>query len=309
MNRSFGRFFHLGHKAKKSSISEITAAIDDLIEDKEEFEKIESIAIDEIIPNPYQPREVFEEQKIKELAQSIQTHGLIQPIVLRKSERVSGGYEIVSGERRYRALCMLGKTHADCIIRTYDNKKSASVALIENIQRENLNPLEEARAFQSLIELFGLTQEALAQRLGKGQSTIANKMRLLQLPNEVQEALLSKQITERHGRALLGLKDEPEKCKEILQEIMEYHLNVKQTEELIAKLYVNEQEESDIQNPKNRKKRKVKHYGKNIRLAVNELNRALKTMDTFGYSYKKEESETDDFYQITIQIPKQDVNK
>ena len=263
MNRSFGRFFHLGDKAKKSSISEITAAIDDLIEDKEEFEKIESIAIDEIIPNPYQPREVFEEQKIKELAQSIQTHGLIQPIVLRKSERVSGGYEIVSGERRYRALCMLGKTHADCIIRTYANKKSAAVALIENIQRENLNPLEEARAFQSLIELFGLTQEALAQRLGKGQSTIANKMRLLQLPNEVQEALLSKQITERHGRALLGLKDEPEKCKEILQEIMEYHLNVKQTEELIAKLYVNEQEESDIQNPKNRKKRKVKHYGKN----------------------------------------------
>ena len=140
-------------------------------------------------------------------------------------------------------------------------------------------------------------------------TTLANKMRLLQLPNEVQEALLSKQITERHGRALLGLKDEPEKCKEILQEIMEYHLNVKQTEELIAKLYVNEQEESDIQNPKNRKKRKVKHYGKNIRLAVNELNRALKTMDTFGYSYKKEESETDDFYQITIQIPKQDVNK
>ena len=293
MSRSFSRLFSLGDREKNEKIPTTIIAKDNTVE---EYEKIQSISIEEIIPNPYQPREVFEEEKIKELAQSIQTHGLIQPIVLRKSEQFPNGYEIVSGERRYRALRLLGKTHADCIIRSYDNKKSASIALIENIQRENLNPLEEARAFFDLIELFGLTQEALAQRLGKGQSTIANKIRLLQLPEKVQEALLRKEISERHGRALLILKDDQEKCVEILNEIIEKRLNVKQTEELITK---------SIKEPI-RKKRKIKLIGKNIQLAINELNRVFKTMDSFGYKYKKEESETDDYYQITIKIPKKD---
>lgn len=294
MSRSFSRLFSLGDRRKGEKNLESDTKGDNIIE---EHEKIQSIAIEEIIPNPYQPREIFEEEKIKELAQSIQTHGLIQPIVLRKREQSFDGYEIVSGERRYRALCLLGKTHADCIIRSYDNKKSASVALIENIQRENLNPLEEARAFRDLIELFGLTQEALAQRLGKGQSTIANKIRLLQLPEKVQESLLKKKISERHGRALLILKDDIEKCNEILDEIIENRLNVKQTEELIARSL----EEGPIS-----KKRKMKFVGKNIRLAINEFKRVFKVMDSFGYKYKKEESETDEYYQITIKIPKED---
>lgn len=301
MSKPFSRLFNLGSKnelaEEKVEVAKEFHLENQAIgtEEKEPYEKIESISLDDIIPNPYQPREIFEDEKIRELAQSIQTHGLIQPIVLRKSKEKQGCYEIVSGERRYRALCTLGRLHADCIVRHYDNKKSASVALIENIQRENLNPLEEARAFQDLIELFGLTQEALAQRLGKGQSTVANKMRLLQLPDFVQTALLKKEISERHGRALLILKDNSDKTQEVLNKIIEEKLNVKQTEAYIEKVLLNT----------STKKKKVKHVGKNIRLAINEFNRVFKTMEQFGYTYKKEEEETEEYYEIRVRIPKE----
>ena len=301
MSSPFSRLFGLG--AKNETITEQEKIIKDDIQTHrisiaEPYEKIELIQLEDIIPNPYQPREIFEDDKIRELAQSIQTHGLIQPIVIRKSEVNPEKYEIVSGERRYRALCSLGRINADCIIRDYDNKKSASVALIENIQRENLNPLEEAKAFQDLIELFGFTQEALAQRLGKGQSTIANKMRLLQLPDFVQAALIKKKISERHGRAMLVLKNEPDKLQDVLNKIIEERLNVKQTEAYIEKRL---EENSDT----NKKKKNIKHVGKNIRLALNEFNHVFKTMEKFGYAYKKEEEETEDYYEIRVRIPKE----
>src|SRR5690606_1050413 len=191
------------------------------------------VPINALKPNQYQPRNIFDEEKIKELAQTLHTHGMIQPIVVRQDGEDS--YEIIAGERRWRAATSLEWEHVPAIIREMNDKETASVALIENLQREELTVIEEAKAYARLLELHSLTQEALAQRLGKNQSTIANKLRLLKLPEPVQEALLQKIITERHARALIKLKDEMKQL-EILQLIIDQDLNVKQTEEKIASL-------------------------------------------------------------------------
>ncbi|MCL6594308.1 MAG: ParB/RepB/Spo0J family partition protein, partial [Alicyclobacillus sp.] len=150
------------------------------------------VDVDQIVSNPFQPRTVFDEDSIAELARTICTHGIIQPIVVR---RRGDKYELIAGERRWRAVRMLGWRTIPAIVRTMNDAQTASAALIENLQREGLTPIEEAVAYQQLLELHGLTQESLAQRLGKGQSTIANKLRLLNLPRRVQDALLSRTIT------------------------------------------------------------------------------------------------------------------
>ena len=191
------------------------------------------LPISDIVPNRFQPRTVFNDDKIAELAQTIHTHGIIQPIVVRAYGQ--GKYEIIAGERRFRAMQKLGWVLAPAIIKDFTDTETASVALIENLQREELTPIEEALAYGKLLELHSLTQEALAQRLGIGQSTVANKLRLLKLPQEVQDALLQKQITERHARSLIPLKS-PEKQLKLLLEIIEKGLNVKQTEEMVVKL-------------------------------------------------------------------------
>jgi ParB-like partition proteins len=202
-------------------------------ENDQEKEEIVQIPVSRIIPNRFQPRTMFDDEKLEELADTIRTHGMIQPIVVRTY--TGGKFEIIAGERRYRAVKKLGWDTIPAIIRHTDDKQTASLALIENLQREQLSPIEEAIAYEKLIEIHGLTQEALAQRLGKGQSTIANKLRLLKLPDEVQDALLGKFITERHARALIPLKDK-EKQLQVLDEILKKNLNVKQTEERVEKL-------------------------------------------------------------------------
>lgn len=226
MKNSFTRFFGFGDKG------------DQTIELEEELnikrnDEIKKIPINQIVPNRFQPRTVFDEEKIEELSRTIHIHGIIQPIVVR--EFAAGKYEIIAGERRWRAMKKLGWTEVPAIVKNMTDTETASVALIENLQRENLSPIEEAIAYGKLLELHNLTQEALAQRLGKGQSTVANKLRLLKLPQPIQDALLNKEITERHARALIPLKD-PEKQIALLTEIMEKNLNVKQTEERVAKL-------------------------------------------------------------------------
>src|SRR5690606_34722965 len=188
-------------------------------------EKVRKLPLEKIIPNRFQPRTIFDEEKIEELAKTIHTHGMIQPIVVRSIE--NDHYEIIAGERRYRAVKKLGWDTIPAILKDFNDKETASVALIENLQREELSPIEEAMAYNQLLEIHGLTQEALAQRLGKSQSTIANKLRLLKLPKEVHDALLTKEVTERHARALIPLKD-AEKQVKLLNEIIEKHLNVKQ---------------------------------------------------------------------------------
>ena len=149
--------------------------------------------LDDIIPNRFQPREVFDERALKELAISIKEHGVIQPIIVRN---IGNKYEIIAGERRYKASALAGLTKIPAIVRNLDDKESSKVALLENLQRKNLNPVEEARTYQKILELDQMTQEELAKTMGKSQSAVANKLRLLSLTDEVQQALLKEQISE-----------------------------------------------------------------------------------------------------------------
>ncbi len=287
MKQSFTRFFGLGDKGEQEVEVELEKEL--IIEKNEEINKI---PIDHIVPNRFQPRTVFDEEKIEELARTIHIHGIIQPIVVRQF--AIDQYEIIAGERRFRAMKKLGWTEAPAIIKNLSDTETASVALIENLQREELSPIEEAMAYGKLLELHNLTQEALAQRLGKGQSTVANKLRLLKLPQPIQEALLNKIITERHARALIPLKD-PEKQVLLLAEIIEKNFNVKQTEERVVKLL-------EQKNEKPKPKRKA--FSKDMRIAVNTIRQSLTMVTDSGINLDAEEEEFDEFYQFTIRIPK-----
>ena len=283
----FSRLF--GSDVKEQTEKNITS-LDNTVQD--ESEKIEHLPVGNIVPNRYQPRTIFDEAKIDELAKTIHTHGIIQPIVVRELEK--GKYEIIAGERRFRAIKKLGWDTVPCIIRNMNDKETASMALIENLQREELTPIEEALAFNQLLEIHELTQEALAQRLGKSQSTIANKLRLLKLPKQVQDAILNKSITERHARALMPLKDEALQLK-VLDEILKKNLNVKQTEERVTKLLT----ASD----KPKKPKRIS-LSKDVRIAVNTIRHSLVMVEKSGIKTETTEEELEDFYQITIRIPK-----
>ena len=198
--------------------------------------------LDDIIPNRFQPRQVFDERALKELAVSIKEHGVIQPIIVRN---IGNKYEIIAGERRYKASAMAGLTTIPAIVRNLDDKESSKVALLENLQRKNLNPIEEAKTYQKILELDQMTQEELAKTMGKSQSAVANKLRLLALTDEVQDALLKDEISERHARTLLNAKD-AETQKQLLKEVIDKKMTVRELEEKI-----NPKEEitkSDIEN-------------------------------------------------------------
>lgn len=281
MKHPFSRFFGIGDKEEFEEIVE-----------KVENEEVKKLPVHDIVPNRFQPRTVFKDDKIEELALTIRTHGIIQPIVVRTT--MDNKYEIIAGERRWRAVQKLGWDTIPAIIKEFNDTETASVALIENLQREELSALEEAVAYAKLLELHNLTQEALAQRLGKGQSTIANKLRLLKLPDEVQQALMDKSITERHARALIPLK-QPEAQVSVLQEIIEKQWNVKQTEDRVVKLL-----EQSV--PKPKPKRKA--FSKDMRIAMNTIRQSLSMVADSGVSINSEEEETDEYYQFTIRIPK-----
>lgn len=193
--------------------------------------EIFDIALQDIIPNRFQPREMFDDEALKELSQSIKEHGVIQPIIVRK---VGDKYEIIAGERRYRASQLAGKQTIPALVRDIDDKEAAKIALLENLQRSNLTPIEEAKTYQTILKLDNITQDELAQNLGKSQSTIANKLRLLTLDEEVQTALLNSQISERHARSLLGLDNE--KQRELLNKIINEKLTVKGLDEEIMRM-------------------------------------------------------------------------
>lgn len=185
--------------------------------------------LDDIIPNRFQPREVFDERALKELAVSIREHGVIQPIIVRK---IGTKYEIIAGERRYKASTIAGLTKIPAIVRNLDDKESSKVALIENLQRKDLTPIEEARTYQKILDIDNMTQEELAKTMGKSQSAVSNKLRLLTLSNKIQEALLNEQISERHARSLLNVQDEARR-EQLTDEIIEKKLSVKDLEEII----------------------------------------------------------------------------
>lgn len=269
-----------------------------LEEETHPLEKVEQIAIDSIKPNQFQPRTIFSEEKIEELARTIHTHGVIQPIVIRKMDDEQ--FEIIAGERRYRAMRKLGWKEVPAIVRNLNDKETASIALIENLQREELTAIEEAYAYENLLQLHELTQEALAQRLGKGQSTIANKMRLLKLPQAVQDAILHQEISERHARALLPLKEEALQL-EMMEEAKANHYNVKQLENRIQEILHPSEEKAQ---PAKKRAPRRKAVSKDVRIAVNTLRQSLSLMTKSGIDVESEEVDSDEFYTITVKIPK-----
>lgn len=205
-------------------------------------DEVVQLYLDDIIPNRFQPREVFDEKALKELAVSIKEHGVIQPIIVRN---VNGKYEIIAGERRYKASALAGMTKIPAIIRDLDDKESSKVALLENLQRKNLNPIEEARTYQKILEIDQMTQEELAKTMGKSQSAVANKIRLLSLPDEIQDSLLKEQISERHARTLLNIPDN-KKQKEMLKKVIDNKMSVRALEEEIKSLYPKEEKDEEL---------------------------------------------------------------
>lgn len=205
--------------------------------------EIIEVSLDDIIPNRFQPRLSFDEDALNELAKSIRQHGIIQPLVLRK---VGTKYEIIAGERRYKASYIAGLTKVPAIIIDLNDNESAEVAIVENIQRKNLSPIEEAKSYKKLLDRGYLTQDELASRMGKTQGAISNKLRLLNLSTDVQDALLNNKISERHARSLLKIENEDEQV-EILNRIMNERLNVRETENLINS-YVNNEEYIPVNN-------------------------------------------------------------
>ena len=209
--------------------------------------EVVEISVEDIIPNRFQPRLTFDPEALNDLASSIKEHGIIQPLVVR---RLQDKFEIIAGERRFKAASLIGLKTVPCIIMNLNDNESAEVAIIENIQRKEMTPLEEAKSFKKLLDKGYLTQEELAKRMGKSQSAISNKLRLLNLDEVVQEAILNGKISERHARSLLRVDNKDEQRK-ILAEIIEKRLTVKQTDELIKEKFGDANMEEHVDNGNN----------------------------------------------------------
>ena len=258
--------------------------------------RLVEVNVASIHPNPYQPRATFDEESIAELAQSIQQVGLLQPLLVRK---VDDGYELVAGERRLRAVTSLGMEKVACIVQQdIEDESSAMMALIENLQREDLHYLEEAQCYQKLLETYGLTQEELANRLGKSQSSIANKLRLLKLSDEVKAAMTEKRLSERHARALLKLTDDKQRL-DAVKRIAEKGLSVKETEQMVEKtLNKAYDEKQDGAKPRPKLMRIVRDY----RLIMNTINQAVNQLRESGMTVEVEQSDRADGVDIKISV-------
>ena len=259
--------------------------------------KISDIPIIKIRPNKAQPRKVFNEEDLNALSQSITENGILQPLTVRKVSATE--YELIAGERRLRASVMAGLRKVPCIVIKCSEKESAVYALLENLQRSDLGMFEEARGISRLIRRYGLTQQEAAVKLGKTQSTIANKLRLLRLTYEEQEWIENAGLSERHARALLKLGDECAR-REALSKIISENLNVQQSENLIS-LMLNS-------SPKNDKKQGFsKAVIKDVRIFVNTINKAIDTMRLAGIDAQSDKTDTDNFIEYTIRIPKKQI--
>lgn len=247
------------------------------------------VPVNAVVPNRFQPRQVFDERGIEELAQTIADHGLLQPIVLREYEPKK--YEIIAGERRFRAVNSLHWQEVPAIVEILSDDETASLALIENLQREGLSPIEEAQAYQSLMKLNHLTQASLAKEIGKSQSFVANKLRLLKLSQPVQDAMMNHEISERHGRALLAVTDKQQ--EKLLKRIETDHLTVKDAERLIQR-----------SKAKNKPKPTLHSVSADTRVAVNTIRESVKMVTEAGLQVQTSEEDEDDHYRITIDIIK-----
>ncbi|MBR6654172.1 MAG: ParB/RepB/Spo0J family partition protein [Oscillospiraceae bacterium] len=258
-------------------------------------QKVVSIPVGEIVPNPAQPRKLFDSQALFELSESIARYGIIQPLSVRK---IGKQYELVAGERRLRAAKMAGLTEVPCIILELSGEDSSVIALIENIQRRDLDYIEEAEALAKLIKDFGMSQEEAAKRISRSQSAVANKLRILKLSPEILYVLRESGLTERHARALLRLPTE-ELRQQALEHMVVRQLTVAKSEEYIEDLLdaAKEEEEST-------QKKKPSYIIKDVRLFLNSINRSLGIMRDSGVAAVYDKSETDEDIILMITIPK-----
>lgn len=269
------------------------------LEKKDEPKNITYLNIDTVRPNPYQPRKQFSKAALEELCESIKQYGVIQPINVRKIS--TNHYELVAGERRLRAAIMAGLKEIPSIIVNVNDNDSAVLALIENLQREDLSYLEEAEGYNNLINDHGFTQEELAQKISKSQSTIANKIRLLRLPPMVKKILSDNNLTERHARALLKLHDEQLQLK-VLKLVCEKGLNVKKTEELVERAiekYTRQEKEKE-KVPEKKFTRAIK----DIRIFINTIRQAIDLMKKSGVNAKAAQLDRGEYVEFIIRIPK-----
>ena len=253
--------------------------------------KVIEVNVEKIIPNPNQPRVDFQDRDIAALAESISQNGILQPLSVR---RIGDNFELIAGERRLRAAKFCGFEYVPCIVHEVSDEHSAILALVENIQRQDLSFFEEAAAIEKLITYYGMTQEEAAAKLGKAQSTIANKLRLLRLTPDERELITRFNLTERHARALLRLASPSDRC-EILEKVIKNNLNVERTEHIIEE-YIGCQKE------KNSYKKRSKVF-QNVKMFVNTITKAVETMQAAGISADSRKIQNEDYIEYRVRIP------
>lgn len=259
-------------------------------EQKCESSRVQQIPIENIIPNPHQPRQIFDKDTLLSLAQSIKHNGILQPLTVREFE--NNKYELVAGERRLRAAKLAGYNAVPCIAVTLTDNQSAIMSLLENLQREDLNFFDEATGIEKLIENYGMTQEEVALKLGKSQSTIANKLRLLKLNDEQRTRIVQLGLSERHARALIRL---PELQRDdAIREIATRNLNVDQTDKMV----------NTIVEPQIHKSKSKMTIIKDVRIFFNTINNAVTLMQRSGIEAVANRHEYNDYYEYTVRIPK-----
>ena len=251
------------------------------------------IPLEKIEANPEQPRKVFDDEGMEELTGSIKEYGVLQPIILKDEKDI---YTIIAGERRYRAAQLAGLSKIPAIVKNMETKEASLIALVENVQREDLNFLEEARAYKKLMEDFELTQGEIAEKVNKRQSTISNKIRILALPEKLQEQLIANKLTERHARALLKLKDDDDR-DQVMERVIVNNLNVKQTEKLIDDVL--EKKEAAL-----RKRRKINYIS--YKIYLNTIRKAFNQIKEMEENAKIIQEDKADFMEVKILLPKND---
>ena len=296
--KNLARYLGLGNEKPAADERPNMPGVQPTLEDNQEQSlEIHHVVPHAIVPNPFQPRKMFNDESLQELAASIKEYGIIQPLLVR---RTAAGLELIAGERRLRASRLLGLETVPVIIRVMDDKEMAELAMIENLQREDLHFLEEALGYQTLIANFGLTQEELARRLGKSQSTIANKLRILKLPGDVQTSVIDDNLTERHARSLLRISD-PECQRYVLAMIVQKDLNVRETDNLIDEIL------QDISREIEKKKKPGQNMVKVIRdarLFINSITKMTTDIKKAGLNVTIKQEQDDDYVTISLRIPK-----
>ncbi len=266
-------------------------------EREKEENRVLQIPVSEIVPNPHQPRTEFDYADITSLAESICQNGILQPLSVRK---VENGYELIAGERRLRAAKLIQLKLVPCIVLNISERTSAILALVENIQRQDLSFFDEASAIEKLITYYGMTQEDAAIKLGKAQSTIANKLRILKLSDEEKELIVKFNLTERHARSLLRLGSKEERL-EIIAKIIKFNLNVERTEQAIDEYLGKAKEKLSY-------KKRSKVF-QNVKIFVNTINKAVETMKAAGIPADSKKIQNNDYIEYIVKIPIMDNKK